>query len=101
MHFRGKFSLAKSQLDDRWEPQVVNIAFQHCAATGERFAQFFHLSGTQFNRKTFWLKFRLEKRIEIPFLSRDMSKLAIFEHFLSMGNLKPKLEWFFKPNVFH
>ena len=26
-----------------------------------------------------------------------MSKLPIFEHFLSVGNLKPKLGWFFKP----
>ena len=25
-----------------------------------------------------------------------MSKLPIFEHFLSVGNLKPKLKWFFK-----
>ena len=28
-----------------------------------------------------------------------MSKLSIFEHFLSVGNLKPKLEWFFKPKL--
>ena len=28
-----------------------------------------------------------------------MSKLPIFEHFLSVGNLKPKLEWFFKPKL--
>ena len=44
-----------------------------------------------------WLEFRLEKRIKIPF--QDMSKLPTFEHFLSVGNLKPKLKWFFKPNV--
>ena len=29
-----------------------------------------------------------------------MSKLTIFELFLSVGNLKPKLEWFFKPKCF-
>ena len=33
-----------------------------------------------------------------------MSKLPTFEHFLSVGNLKPKLRWFFKlklrPNFF-
>ena len=28
-----------------------------------------------------------------------MSKLPIFEHFLSVGNLKPKLKWFFKPKL--
>ena len=28
-----------------------------------------------------------------------MSKLAIFDHFLSIGNLKPKLKWFFKPKL--
>ena len=28
-----------------------------------------------------------------------MSKLTIFEHFLSVWNRKPKLKWFFKPNV--
>ena len=28
-----------------------------------------------------------------------MSELTIFEHFLSAGNLKPKLEWFFKPKL--
>ena len=28
-----------------------------------------------------------------------MSKLSIFDHFLSVGNLKPKLEWFFKPQL--
>ena len=28
-----------------------------------------------------------------------MSKLPIFEHFLSVGNLKPKLEWFFKSKL--
>ena len=28
-----------------------------------------------------------------------MSKLPIFERFLSVGNLKPKLEWFFKPKL--
>ena len=27
-----------------------------------------------------------------------MSKLPIFDHFLSVGNLKPKLEWFFIQN---
>ena len=37
------------------------------------------------------------KRIEILFWLRDMSKLPIFEHFLSVGNFKPKLKWFFKP----
>ena len=26
-----------------------------------------------------------------------MSKLPVFGHFLSVGNLKPKLRWFFKP----
>ena len=30
-----------------------------------------------------------------------MSELPIFEHFLSVGNLKPKLEWFFKPKFFY
>ena len=50
-------------------------------------------------KKKFWLEFRLEKRIEIPFLFRDMSKLPIFEHFLSVGNLKPKRKWFFKPKL--
>ena len=29
----------------------------------------------------------------------DVSKLPIFEHFLSVGNLKPKLIWFFKPKL--
>ena len=29
-----------------------------------------------------------------------MSKLPIFEHFLSVRNLKPKLKWFFKPKLF-
>ena len=28
-----------------------------------------------------------------------MSKLPIFGHFLSVGNLKPKLELFFKPKI--
>ena len=28
-----------------------------------------------------------------------MSKLPIFDHFLSVGNLKPKLKWFFKPKL--
>ena len=28
-----------------------------------------------------------------------MSKLPIFELFLSVGNLKPKLKWFFKPKL--
>ena len=28
-----------------------------------------------------------------------MSKLPIFEHFLSVENLKPKLKWFFKPKL--
>ena len=28
-----------------------------------------------------------------------MSKLPIFEHFLSVGNLEPKLKWFFKPKL--
>ena len=28
-----------------------------------------------------------------------MSKLPIFEHFLSVGNLKPKLKRFFKPKL--
>ena len=28
-----------------------------------------------------------------------MSKLPIFEQFLSVRNLKPKLEWFFKPKL--
>ena len=28
-----------------------------------------------------------------------MSKLPVFEHFLSVGNLEPKLEWFFKPKL--
>ena len=34
-----------------------------------------------------------------------MSKLPIFELFISVGNLKPKLEWFFKlklkPKLFY
>ena len=29
-----------------------------------------------------------------------MSKLPIFELFISVGNLKPKLKWFFKRNIF-
>ena len=28
-----------------------------------------------------------------------MSKLPIFEHFLNVENLKPKLKWFFKPKL--
>ena len=28
-----------------------------------------------------------------------MSKLPIFEHFLSAGNLKPKLKWVFKTKL--
>ena len=28
-----------------------------------------------------------------------MSKLPIFKHFLSVGNVKPKLKWFFKPKL--
>ena len=28
-----------------------------------------------------------------------MYELPIFEHFLSVGNLKPKLKWFFKPKL--
>ena len=28
-----------------------------------------------------------------------MSELPNFEHFLSVGNLKPKLEWVFKPKL--
>ena len=46
-----------------------------------------------------WFEFRLEKRIEIPFWFCDMSKLSMFEHFLSVGNLESKLEWFFKPRT--
>ena len=26
-------------------------------------------------------------------------KLPIFEHYLSVGNLKPRLEWFFEPKL--
>ena len=29
-----------------------------------------------------------------------MSKPPILEHFLSVGNLRPKLKWFFKPKMF-
>ena len=28
-----------------------------------------------------------------------MSKIPLFERFLSVGNLKPKLKWFFKPKL--
>ena len=45
------------------------------------------------------LEFWLEKWIEIPFLCWDMSKLPIFEQFLSVENLETKLKWFFKPKL--
>ena len=46
-----------------------------------------------------WLEFRFEKRIDIPFWFRNMSELPILERFPSIGNLKPKLKWFFKPKL--
>ena len=46
--------------------------------------------------KIFAWNFWLGKRLEIPFWFCDMSKLPIFELSISVGNLKPKLKWYFK-----
>ena len=46
-----------------------------------------------------WRDFGLVTRIEIRFWSWDESKTPIFEHFLSAGNLKPKLKIVFKPKL--
>ena len=55
--------------------------------------------GTRVNRKFFWPQFRLEKWLDIPFWFWDLYKLPIFELFLSVSNLKPKLKWFFKSKI--
>ena len=41
-----------------------------------------------------WLEFWFEKRLEITFWFCNMSQLPIFELFIIVGNLKPKLKCF-------
>ena len=50
-----------------------------------------HGAGRQFNRTIFGLNFGLKNGLRFHF-DCDMSKLPVFELFLSVGNLKPKLK---------
>ena len=44
----------------------------------------------------FCLSFALKNGLRFHLRLCDMSKLPIFELFISVGNLKPKLKWIFK-----
>ena len=60
--------------------------------------------GRLINRNFFGLNFglcRLRFRFdsETCLIKVSWSTLPIFEHFLSLENLKPKLKWFFKPKL--
>ena len=46
------------------------------------------------------LSLGLKKGLRFHFDSETCLNYPIFEHFLSAGNLKPKLKRFFKPNMF-
>ena len=53
-------------------------------------------TGTQFNRKLFGLNFGLKNGLRFHFDYKTCLNYPIFEHFISVGNLKPKL----KPKFF-
>ena len=57
------------------------------------------MPGTKFNRKNFGISFGLKNGLLFHFDSETCLNLPIFEHFLSEGNLEPKLKWFFKPKL--
>ena len=51
------------------------------------------------SKEKHWLKFWLEKWLEIPFWFCEISELPIFELLISLRNLKPKIKLFFKPKL--
>jgi len=51
--------------------------------------------------KHFGLNFGLKNGLRFHFYPETCLNWQFLNIFLALGNLKPKLEWFFKPNVFY
>ena len=80
---------------EMWDCVLCPIPWCQCQMTGERTST---ASGTQFKWKN-WLKLWHEKWLEIPFDFVNYQMLTThLWHFISVGNLKQKLKWFFSLN---
>ena len=59
------------------------------------------LPGWRFNRNNLGLSFGLKNGLRFHFDSvRGLNYPFLNTFFIKVGNLKPKLKWFFKPNIF-
>ena len=63
------------------------------------YSEFGNIAGDQTNRNNFGLSFGLKKGLRFHFDSDTCLNYPFLNIFLSVGNLKSKLKWFFKPKL--
>ena len=92
----------RGSLPDENKPFCRNWSFcggEECSSMFDAVAAASHRTGGQFNRLIFGLSFCLKNGLRFRFDSETCLNYPFLEHFLSVGNLKPKLKWFLKPKL--